>query len=328
MRVAINGFGRIGRTFTRVIQNHPEIELVAINDLGEINNLAHLLKYDSIHGKFPRAIIVSGDHLNIDGKEVLILNQKDPKTLPWADLKIDLVIEATGLFRETKQAKKHINAGAKKVIISAPAADADTKTIVLGVNDHLLDGTEQIVSNASCTTNSAAPLIKVLQDNWKIEQAYITTVHSYTSDQRLHDAPHKDWRRGRAGAQSIVPTTTGAAKAITKIFSELDGKIGGAGIRVPVPNGSLTDLSCFLTEEVSIEAINTAFKKAADTNLKDILEYTDDPLVSIDVIDNSHSCVFDSQLTSTLGRMVKVVGWYDNEWGYSNRLAELAMRIA
>ncbi len=328
MRVAINGFGRIGRTFTRVIQNHPEIELVAINDLGEINNLAHLLKYDSIHGKFPRAIIVSGDHLNIDGKEVLILNQKDPKTLPWADLKIDLVIEATGLFRETKQAKKHINAGAKKVIISAPAADADTKTIVLGVNDHLLDGTEQIVSNASCTTNSAAPLIKVLQDNWKIEQAYITTVHSYTSDQRLHDAPHKDWRRGRAGAQSIVPTTTGAAKAITKIFSELDGKIGGAGIRVPVPNGSLTDLSCFLTEEVSIEAINTAFKKAADTNLKGILEYTDDPLVSIDVIDNSHSCVFDSQLTSTLGRMVKVVGWYDNEWGYSNRLAELAMRIA
>jgi glyceraldehyde 3-phosphate dehydrogenase len=328
MRVAINGFGRIGRTFTRVIQNHPEIELVAINDLGEINNLAHLLKYDSIHGKFPRAIIVSGDHLNIDGKEVLILNQKDPKTLPWADLKIDLVIEATGLFRETKQAKKHINAGAKKVIISAPAADADTKTIVLGVNDHLLDGTEQIVSNASCTTNSAAPLIKVLQDNWKIEQAYITTVHSYTSDQRLHDAPHKDWRRGRAGAQSIVPTTTGAAKAITKIFPELDGKIGGAGIRVPVPNGSLTDLSCFLTEEVSIEAINTAFKKAADTNLKDILEYTDDPLVSIDVIDNSHSCVFDSQLTSTLGRMVKVVGWYDNEWGYSNRLAELAMRIA
>lgn len=328
MRVAINGFGRIGRTFTRVIQNHPEIELVAINDLGEINNLAHLLKYDSIHGKFPRAIIVSGDHLNIDGKEVLILNQKDPKTLPWADLKIDLVIEATGLFRETKQAKKHINAGAKKVIISAPAADADTKTIVLGVNDHLLDGTEQIVSNASCTTNSAAPLIKVLQDNWKIEQAYITTVHSYTSDQRLHDAPHKDWRRGRAGAQSIVPTTTGAAKAITKIFSELDGKIGGAGIRVPVPNGSLTDLSCFLTEEVSIEAINTAFKKAADTNLKGILEYTDDPLVSIDVIDNSHSCVFDSQLTSTLGRMVKVVGWYDNEWGYSNRLAELAIRIA
>lgn len=328
MRVAINGFGRIGRTFTRVIQNHPEIELVAINDLGEINNLAHLLKYDSIHGKFPRAIIVSGDHLNIDGKEVLILNQKDPKTLPWADLKIDLVIEATGLFRETKQAKQHINAGAKKVIISAPAADADTKTIVLGVNDHLLDGTEQIVSNASCTTNSAAPLIKVLQDNWKIEQAYITTVHSYTSDQRLHDAPHKDWRRGRAGAQSIVPTTTGAAKAITKIFPELDGKIGGAGIRVPVPNGSLTDLSCFLTEEVSIEAINAAFKKAADTNLKGILEYTDDPLVSIDVIDNSHSCVFDSQLTSTLGRMVKVVGWYDNEWGYSNRLAELAMRIA
>tara|TARA_B110000046_G_scaffold88640_1_gene96702 strand:- start:9783 stop:10769 length:987 start_codon:yes stop_codon:yes gene_type:complete len=328
MRVAINGFGRIGRTFTRVIQNQSDIELVAINDLGSIENLAHLLKYDSIHGRFPASIETKGDKLIINDKQVQIFAEKNPASLPWAQLEIDLVIESTGLFRGTEEAKKHIDAGAKQVIISAPAADSNTKTIVLGVNDNLLDGSERIVSNASCTTNSAAPLIKVLQDHWQIEQAYITTVHSYTSDQKLHDSPHNDWRRGRAAAQSIVPTTTGAAKAITKIFPSLDGKIGGAGIRVPVPNGSLTDLSCFLSEEVSIEAINSAFKIAAETNLKGILEYTSDPIVSIDIIDNPHSCVFDSLLTSTLGRMVKVVGWYDNEWGYSNRLLELARKIA
>lgn len=328
MRVAINGFGRIGRTFTRVIQNQSDIELVGINDLGSIENLAHLLKYDSIHGRFPASVETKGDKLIINDKQVQIFAEKNPANLPWAQLEIDLVIESTGLFRGTEEAKKHIDVGAKQVIISAPAADSNTKTIVLGVNDNLLDGSERIVSNASCTTNSAAPLIKVLQDHWQIEQAYITTVHSYTSDQKLHDSPHNDWRRGRAAAQSIVPTTTGAAKAITKIFPSLDGKIGGAGIRVPVPNGSLTDLSCFLSEEVSIEAINSAFKIAAETNLKGILEYTSDPIVSIDIIDNPHSCVFDSLLTSTLGRMVKVVGWYDNEWGYSNRLLELARKIA
>ncbi len=327
MRIAINGFGRIGRTFTRVIQGQSDIELVAINDLGNVENLAHLLKYDSIHGRFPSSIAAANNQLIIDGKRVAVYSENNPANLPWKNLNVDLVIESTGLFRKTDEAKKHIQAGARRVIISAPAADPETKTVVLGVNENLLDGNELIVSSASCTTNSAAPLIKVLQDNWKIEQAYITTVHSYTSDQRLHDAPHKDWRRGRAAAQSIVPTTTGAAKAITKIFPSLDGKIGGAGIRVPVPNGSLTDLSCFLSEEVSIRDINQAFKTASESSLMGILEYTTDPIVSIDIIDNPHSCVFDSLLTSTIGRMVKVVGWYDNEWGYSNRLLELTRKM-
>jgi glyceraldehyde 3-phosphate dehydrogenase len=327
-RIAINGFGRIGRTLCRVLQSYPTIEIVAINDLAGVDNLAHLLKYDSIHGRFPLQVSHAQKTLLVGENSIEVLMESDPLKLPWRDLNIDIVIEATGHFRSTAQAKKHIDAGAKKVIISAPAADEETKTIVLGVNDHLLDGTETIISNASCTTNSAAPLIKVLQEHWQIEQAYITTVHSYTSDQRLHDAPHKDWRRGRAAAQSIVPTTTGAAKALTRIFPDLSGRLGGAGIRVPVPNGSLTDLSCMLGEEVSLNDLNAAFKQAAEGKLKGILEYTSDPIVSIDIIDNPHSSIFDSQLTSAMGRMIKVVGWYDNEWGYSNRLAELIVKVA
>ncbi|HAW19288.1 MAG TPA: type I glyceraldehyde-3-phosphate dehydrogenase [Flavobacteriales bacterium] len=327
-RIAINGFGRIGRTLCRVLQSYPTIEIVAINDLAGVDNLAHLLKYDSIHGRFPLQVSHAQKTLLVGENSIEVLMESDPLKLPWRDLNIDIVIEATGHFRSTAQAKKHIDAGAKKVIISAPAADEETKTIVLGVNDHLLDGTETIISNASCTTNSAAPLIKVLQEHWQIEQAYITTVHSYTSDQRLHDAPHKDWRRGRAAAQSIVPTTTGAAKALTRIFPDLIGRLGGAGIRVPVPNGSLTDLSCMLGEEVSLNDLNAAFKQAAEGKLKGILEYTSDPIVSIDIIDNPHSSIFDSQLTSAMGRMIKVVGWYDNEWGYSNRLAELIVKVA
>lgn len=328
IRIAINGFGRIGRTLARVLQNYPNIKLCAINDLADAKTLTHLLKYDSIHGRFP-GVIEGGEHsFSIDGKVIPVYNRKAPSALPWADLGIDVVIESTGFFRKTTDAEKHLAAGAKKVIISAPAADTDTKTIVLGVNDHILDGSERIISNASCTTNSAAPLVQILQEHWTIEQAYITTVHSYTSDQRLHDAPHKDWRRGRAAAQSIVPTTTGAAKAITRIFPELEGRIGGAGIRVPVPNGSLTDLSCVLSEEASIEEINLAFKEAANGKMRGILEYTEDSIVSIDIIGNPNSCIFDSQLTSSLGTMVKVVGWYDNEWGYSNRLVELIARIA
>jgi len=327
-RIAINGFGRIGRTLCRVLQSYPTIEIVAINDLAGVDNLAHLLKYDSIHGLFPLQVSHAQKTLLVGENSIEVLMESDPLKLPWRDLNIDIVIEATGHFRSTAQAKKHIDAGAKKVIISAPAADEETKTIVLGVNDHLLDGTETIISNASCTTNSAAPLIKVLQEHWQIEQAYITTVHSYTSDQRLHDAPHKDWRRGRAAAQSIVPTTTGAAKALTRIFPDLIGRLGGAGIRVPVPNGSLTDLSCMLGEEVSLNDLNAAFKQAAEGKLKGILEYTSDPIVSIDIIDNPHSSIFDSQLTSAMGRMIKVVGWYDNEWGYSNRLAELIVKVA
>lgn len=310
------------------MQDYPGIEIVAINDLAAVDNLAHLLKYDSIHGRFPLNVSHSDKGLVVGETVIQILNEPDPIKLPWSDLNIDIVIESTGHFRSTAQAQKHVDAGAKKVIISAPAADEETKTIVMGVNDHILDGSETIISNASCTTNSAAPLIQVLQEHWQIEQAYITTVHSYTSDQRLHDAPHKDWRRGRAAAQSIVPTSTGAAKALTRIFPDLDGRLGGAGIRVPVPNGSLTDLSCMLSQEVTLTELNAAFKLAAEGKLKGILEYTSDPIVSIDIIDNPHSSIFDSQLTSAMGRMIKVVGWYDNEWGYSNRLAELIMKVS
>ncbi len=328
INIAINGFGRIGRTFTRVIQSHPELNLVAINDLAEDSTLAHLLKYDSVHGRFPKDIEVGQKTIFIGDKAVYVYNQKDPEGLPWKDLAVDIVIEATGKFRSHAGASAHLKAGAKKVIISAPPEDASIKTLVLGINDHLLSEDDVIVSNASCTTNSAAPLVKILQENWGIEQAYITTVHSFTSDQRLHDAPHKDLRRARAATQSIVPTTTGAAKAITRIFPDLDGIIGGAGIRVPVPNGSLTDLSCILKAETSIEEINAKFAEAAEGELKGILEYTTDPIVSSDIVGNPHSSVFDSLLTSALGRMVKVVGWYDNEWGYSNRLAELVKRMA
>lgn len=328
IKIAINGFGRIGRTLTRVLQDHPHIQLCAVNDLADTATLAHLLKYDSIHGGFPANVEVRDKCFFMDERVVQVYNQKNPSSLPWFDFGIDVVIESSGQFKSASKAQAHLDAGAKKVIISAPPEDASVKSVVLGINDEILDGSETIISNASCTTNSAAPLVQVLQENWGIEQAYITTVHSYTSDQRLHDAPHRDWRRGRAAAQSIVPTSTGAAKAITRIFPELEGHIGGAGIRVPVPNGSLTDLSCILNEEVSIEEINAKFKEAANGKLKGILQYTSDPIVSIDIINNPHSCIFDSQLTSALGRMVKVVGWYDNEWGYSNRLAELINRIA
>ena len=327
IRVAINGFGRIGRTFARVALNFPEIKIVAINDLAEAANLAHLLKYDSIHGKFLGKIEPLVDAIVVDGNSIKIFNQKDPSNLPWKELDIDFVIESTGHFKSQKLAGKHIEAGARSVIISAPAEDLETKSIVIGVNDHLLTKNDIIVSNASCTSNSAAPLIKVLLENWGIQEAYISTVHSYTSDQRLHDAPHKDWRRGRSAAESIVPTTTGAAKALTKIFPSLEGHIGGAGIRVPVPNGSLTDLTCMLNEDTKVEDINAAFKKASQGPLIGILEYTTDPIVSRDIIDNPHSSIFDAQLTSVLGKMVKVVGWYDNEWGYSNRLVELMIKM-
>ena len=328
IRVAINGFGRIGRSLTRVLQQYETIEIVAINDLADSNTLAHLLKYDSVHGKFDGKITSTKQSISINGKSIQILNEKDPKNLPWTSLNIDIVIESTGLFLTRELASQHLTAGAKRVILSAPPKSEDIKTVVLGINDKNIDGTEEITSNASCTTNAAAPLIKVLHDLYHIESAYITTVHSYTSDQTLHDAPHKDLRRARAGAQSIIPTTTGAAKAITKIFPDLDGNIGGCGIRVPVPNGSLIDISVILKEDTTVEAINIAFKEASETYLKAILEYTEDPIVSIDIIGNPHSCIFDSKLTSITGHMVKLVGWYDNEMGYSHRLAELALKIS
>lgn len=327
IKVAINGFGRIGRSFTRALQKHNNIELVAINDLADTKTLAHLLKYDSVHRAYKGSVETNNNDMLIDGKTIQVCNEKDPNNLPWKDLNIDVVIESTGRFLSKDLAQGHINAGAKKVILSAPPKSDDITTVVLGINDAIINANEYIISNASCTTNAAAPLIKVLHENYHIESAYITTVHSYTSDQTLHDAPHKDLRRARAGALSIIPTTTGAAKAITKIFPDLDGKLGGCGIRVPVPNASLIDLSVILKEDATVENINQAFKSAAQNELKGILEYTEDPLVSIDIVGNPHSCVFDSDLTSITGHMVKIMGWYDNEMGYSNRLAELILKV-
>ena len=327
IRVAINGFGRIGRVYLRNCINNPLIEIIAINDLTDAHTLAHLLKYDSIHRKFDGDIKVDGTNLIINGKSIKIVSHKEPENLPWKENNIDVVVECTGHFLDKVSANKHITAGAKKVILSAPAKDDDIVSIVLGVNDTILKSTDTIVSNASCTTNCAAPMLKVL-DQFGIEEAYITTVHSYTSDQRIHDAPHKDLRRARAAAMSIIPTSTGAAKAITKIFPHLDGKIGGCGMRVPVPDGSLTDITCVLKKKPTVEEINKAFKVAAETYLKGIIEYTEDPIVSIDIVGNSHSCIFDAEFTSIVGNMVKVLGWYDNEIGYSNRLAELIVKTA
>jgi glyceraldehyde 3-phosphate dehydrogenase (phosphorylating) len=328
IRVAINGFGRIGRVFTRAIQNHPNIELVAINDLADTNTLAHLLKYDSVHGKFDGTISTSDDSLIINKNPTKILTEKNPENLPWADLNIDIAIECTGLFRTKELASKHIAAGAKKVIISAPSKSDDIKTIVLGINENSIDGTEEILSNASCTTNATAPLIKVLNDLCGIETVHLTTVHSYTNDQKLHDTPHSDLRRGRAGARSIVPTSTGAASAITKIFPEMVGKIEGYAVRVPVENGSLIDICATVKTPATIKEINQAFKEASESSLKGILAYTKEPLVSVDIIGNPHSCIFDSGLTSVVGNMIKVIGWYDNEAGYSHRLVDLILKIS
>lgn len=326
IRVAINGFGRIGRVYFRNAINNPSIHVVAINDVTDTQTLAHLLKYDSVHRAFPGEVKVEGNDLVVNGKKIKVVSAKDPSQLPWKENNIDIVIESTGHFLDTESAKKHLAAGAKKVILSAPAKDDSIKTLVLGVNDALLNKEDVIVSNASCTTNCAAPMLKVLEQ-FGIEEAYITTVHSYTNDQRIHDAPHKDLRRARAAAMSIIPTSTGAAKAITKIFPELEGKIGGCGMRVPVPDGSLTDITCVLTKIPTPEEINAAFKKAAETDLKGILEYTEDPIVSVDVVGNPHSVLFDSEFTSVVGNLVKVIGWYDNEWGYSNRLVDLTIKM-
>lgn len=327
IRVAINGFGRIGRMTTRVLLERKNVEIVAVNDLADTETLAHLFKYDSIHGGYKGTIEVEQNKVIIDGQSIAFSKEKSPANLPWKDLKVDIVIESTGFFRTKETASMHLTAGAKKVIISAPAKDADIKTVVLGINDEILDGSETILSNASCTTNSLAPLVKVIDELCGIESGYITTIHSYTGDQKLHDAPHSDLRRARAAAVSIVPTTTGAAKAITKIFPHLDGKLGGAGIRVPVPDGSLTDFTCVVRNPQKVEEINAAFKRAAEGKLKGILAYTEDPIVSIDIVGNPHSSIFDAQLTSVIGNMVKVVGWYDNEIGYSNRLGDLVEKM-
>ena len=327
IKVAINGFGRIGRISFRVMLERENIEVVAINDLTDSKTLAHLLKYDSVHGIIKADIKAGEKKIIANGKTITVYSEKDPANLPWKELGIDVVIESTGFFLDKESAGKHIAAGAKKVIISAPASTNDIKTIVLGVNEDKLNDTDLIISNASCTTNCAAPMIKVLDENFGFEEGFISTVHAYTGDQRLHDSPHKDLRRARAAALSIIPTSTGAAKAITKIFPHLNGKLGGCGMRVPVPDGSLTDITCLLTKPVTVAEINAAFKLASQTSLKGILEYTEEPIVSIDIVGNPHSCILDAEFTSVVGNLVKIIGWYDNEYGYSCRLADLVQKI-
>ena len=326
-RIAINGFGRIGRNLFRLLLNHPTIEVVAINDIADNRTMAHLVKYDSIHGKLPYECSFNEKGIVVNGKSYLFFHEKAISNLDWNSLNIDFVIESTGKYHTFDEINAHILAGAKKVILSAPSEVDSIKTVVLGVNETILDGSETIISNASCTTNNAAPMIKIIDELCGIEQAYITTVHSYTTDQSLHDQPHKDLRRARGASQSIVPTTTGAAKALTKIFPKFEGKIGGCGIRVPVPDGSLTDITFNVKRQVSIEEINAAFKTASQSNFKGILDYTEDPIVSVDIIGNTNSCVFDAQLTSVIDKMVKVVGWYDNEIGYSSRIIDLILLL-
>jgi glyceraldehyde 3-phosphate dehydrogenase len=325
-RIAINGFGRIGRRLANILLDDERFVLAAINDPADAATMAHLFKYDSVHGRSKHQIRVVDNGLEINGNSIYYTSEKDPAKLPWAQFEIDTVVECSGVFKKRKELESHIQAGAKKVLLSVPPEDDLIRTIVLGVNEEEIHAEDKILSNASCTTNNAAPMIKVLDELCGIESCYITTVHSYTTDQRLHDAPHKDLRRSRAAALSIIPTTTGAAKALTKVFPHLASKMGGCGMRVPVPDGSLTDITCMVKRNVSIAEINAAFERAANEDLRGILEYTTDPIVSVDVVGNPHSCVFDAQLTSVIGSMVKVVGWYDNEHGYSSRLHDLLLR--
>ncbi len=331
LRVAINGFGRIGRNTLRniLLRGTASVDVVAINDVTDTATLAHLFKYDSVHGPYPGSVSAGEGILVIDGKAIRVSAEREPAALPWRALAIDVAIEATGKFTTQAGAAQHLQAGARQVIVSAPSPDREIPTVVLGVNDSAIDVAHTpILSNASCTTNNVAPLVKVLDERWGIEDGYITTVHSMTGDQNLHDAPHRDLRRARAAAASIIPTTTGAAKAITNVFPHLEGKLGGAGIRVPVLNGSLTDFTCTLREKPTVSDINAAFEHAAQNELKGILQYTEDPIVSVDIINSPYSCVFDALLTSVVGGLVKVVGWYDNEYGYSNRLVDVLLRIA
>ncbi len=327
VKVAINGFGRIGRLTFKDLMQKDNVEVVAINDLTDTKTLAHLLKYDSVHGRFPGEVSHDDNAIIVNGKSIKVLAERDPANLPWGDHGIEIVLESTGLFVDEASAGKHIQAGAKKVVISAPAK-GNIPTVVLGVNDDTMTGEETILSNASCTTNCLAPMAKVLDDTFGIEKGYITTVHAYTADQRLQDAPHKDLRRARAAAYSIVPTSTGAAKAVGLVLPHLQGKLDGIAMRVPIPDGSLTDFTLEVKKETTAEEVNAAMKKAAEGSMKGILEYETDPIVSIDIVGNTHSCIFDSALTSVSGKLVKVVGWYDNEAGYSNRAADLIARIA
>jgi glyceraldehyde 3-phosphate dehydrogenase len=324
-RIAINGFGRIGRMCFRSIIEKEGLEVVAINDLTDVKTLAHLLKYDSIHGRVKADVAADGNFLVVNGKRIEVIAQKDPAQLPWAAMNVDVVIESTGIFTDKEGSQKHITAGAKKVVISAPASGG-IKTIVLGVNDGDITAEDVVLSNASCTTNCLAPMAKVLNDTFGIEKGYITTVHAYTADQRLQDAPHKDLRRARAAALSMVPTSTGAAKAVGEVLPQLKGLLDGVAVRVPTPDGSLTDLVVILKRSVTKDEVNAAIKKAAENEMKGIIEYCTDPIVSIDIVGNKHSCIFDADLTSANGNLVKVMGWYDNEAGYSERVVELVSK--
>jgi len=330
IKVGINGFGRIGRLTFRALLKKENVEVVAINDLTDSKTLAHLLKYDSVHGKFPGTVTVDGDYLVINGKKMKVYAEKDPANLPWGTLGVKTVLECTGIFRNREKMSKHIAAGAKKVLLSVPSdnkEDVDA-TIVLGVNDSILTHDMKLISNASCTTNCLAPVAKVLNDNFGIVRGLMNTIHSYTNDQIILDAPHKDLRRARAAAMSIIPTKTGAAKAIGLVIPELDGKLDGFSVRVPTPDGSLVDLTCELSGKTTREEINAAMKAAAEGPMKGVLEYTEDPIVSVDVIGNAHSSIFDSQLTKVIGgNFVKIISWYDNENGYSNRMADLVVKM-
>lgn len=326
-KVAINGFGRIGRLTFRALLSKSNVDIVALNDLTDTKTLAHLLKYDSVHGKFNGTVEATDDALIVNGKTINVYAERDPANLPWLDLGVEIVLESTGIFRDEAGAGKHITAGAKKVVISAPAK-GDIPTVVLGVNDDTLTGNETIMSNASCTTNCLAPFAKVLDDNFGLVQGYITTIHAYTGDQALVDGPHSDLRRARAAAINMVPTSTGAAKAVGLVLPHLKGKLDGIAMRVPTPTGSCTDLVAVLEKETTAEEINAAMKAAADGPMKGILKYTEDPIVSSDIVGDSHSSIFDAGLTSVNGKLVKVVSWYDNEAGYSYRSADLIERLA
>jgi glyceraldehyde 3-phosphate dehydrogenase len=326
-RVAINGCGRIGRLTIKLLMEQKDLDLVAVNDLTDPHTLAHLIQYDSVHGKYPHPVTVVDGDIMIKNKKIKIFAEKDPQLIPWKSLDIDIVLESTGRFTERKQAEGHLKAGAKKVIITAPAKGDGVPTVVLGVNENILTGDEDIISNASCTTNCLAPMVKVLEENFGIEKGFVSTVHSYTNDQNLHDAPHRDLRRARAAAYSIIPTTTHAAKAMEIVLPHLKGKIEASAMRVPVPDGSLTDLIVELKRETTTEELNRVFKESAQKEMKGIIEYNEDPIVSIDIIGNPHSCIFDAGLTSVKGNLVKIVGWYDNEAGYSNRLVDLVLKL-
>ncbi|MEM6646017.1 MAG: type I glyceraldehyde-3-phosphate dehydrogenase [Bacteroidota bacterium] len=329
IKLGINGFGRIGRLVFRSIleRGTDEFDIVGVNDLTDAATLAHLFKYDSVHGRYPGDVSVEDGALVIDGDRFQVFSERDPRNLPWGDLGCDIVIESTGVFRTREKAALHLEAGAKKVIISAPASGPVDATVVLGVNDDVLTGDEEVISNASCTTNCLAPMVKVLHDTFGVKKGFMTTIHAYTSDQRIQDAPHKDLRRARAAALSIIPTTTGAAKAVGLVLPELQGKLDGFALRVPTPDGSITDFTGELEKEATAEEINAALKAAAEGPLKGVMEYSTEPLVSVDIVHNPHSCIIDSDQTKADGTLVKIVGWYDNEWGYSSRTVDMALKL-